>query len=102
MTAGTLPREPWRGSMICGYQTAYGMPYSAFCAARKGNGLPMCEECFAQAIAEYGAIEVPENVALGHTKWALRLLWEGEDPSVPVEPSFEEMALYASAQRGGE
>jgi hypothetical protein len=82
--------------MICGWQTAYGMPYDAFCAERKGDGLPMCAEHFEQAIAEYSVIEVPENVALGHAKWALRLLWEGEDPNVPMEASAGEIARYAA------
>lgn len=40
----TLPREPWRGGQICGYQTAYGLPWSIFCGEMKKPGSPLCEE----------------------------------------------------------
>lgn len=40
----TLPREPWRGGQICGYQTAYGLPWSVFCGEFKKLGSPVCEE----------------------------------------------------------
>lgn len=40
----TLPRKPWRGGQICGYQTAYGLPWSIFCGEFKKLGSPMCEE----------------------------------------------------------
>lgn len=40
----TLPREPWRGGQICGYQTAYGLPHSIFCGEFKKPGSPACEE----------------------------------------------------------
>jgi hypothetical protein len=40
----TLPREPWRGGQICGYQTAYGLPWSVFCGEFKKLGSPLCEE----------------------------------------------------------
>lgn len=40
----TLPREPWRGGQICGYQTAYGLPWSVYCGEFKKPGSPVCEE----------------------------------------------------------
>lgn len=40
----TLPREPWRGGQICGYQIAYGLPWSIFCGEFKKLGSPLCEE----------------------------------------------------------
>ena len=40
----TLPREPWRGSQICGHQTAYGLPWDIFCGEFKKPGSPLCEE----------------------------------------------------------
>lgn len=101
MTARTLPREPWRGSMICGYQTAYGMPWDRYCAERKGEGLPMCEEHFAQTVEEYGVFQTPPGVALGASRWAMRLLWEGVNPAVPVEATAEELELYAPILTGG-
>lgn len=96
MSSKTLPREPWRGSMICGEQIAYGLPWDKFCAERKGDDLPMCPEHFQEAIEEYGTVTVPPNVALGENHWAVRLLWEGEDPDMPIEASAEEIARYAA------
>lgn len=37
-----LPKEPWRGGQICGYQTAYGMPWDIFCGELKKPGSPLC------------------------------------------------------------
>ncbi len=98
----TLPREPWRGSQICGEQIEYGTGRERYCAERKGSGLPMCPEHFQEAITEYGTLSVPEDVALGATWQAVRLLWEPYEGDVPIEPSYEEMARYAGAHRGGE
>lgn len=39
----TLPREPWRGSQICGWQIAYGLPWSRFCGEFKKLGSYLCE-----------------------------------------------------------
>jgi hypothetical protein len=85
--------------MICGWQTEYGVVPGrlAFCAERKGDGLPLCERHHEDAVAEYGTgYTVPENVALGAVQWALRLLWEGEEPDQPVEATAEEIARYAA------
>lgn len=95
MTARILPREPWRGSMICGHQIGYGLPHSIFCGERKGDRLPMCEEHFQEVLDEYGHVRMAPGNALGAPQWAVRLLWEGDDPDVPVEASAEEMARYA-------
>lgn len=97
----TLPREPWRGSMICGNQLAYGLPGSRFCAERKADGLPMCEACFDDTMEEYGHVVMAPGNAVGGSQWAVRLLWEGEDPDVPVEASADELALYAPLLTGG-
>lgn len=96
----TLPREPWRGSQICGEQMYDGNASSAaaYCATRKGDKLPMCEEHFDAMIAEYGTVTVPPDVALGAPHLAVRLLWEGDDPTIPIEPSYEEMAGVGGAQ----
>lgn len=93
MENGTLPREPWRGSMICGHQTACGMP--AYCSARKGDDLPMCAEHYYETLDTYGQVRMAPGNALGAPELATRLLWEGEDASIPVEASYEEMSLYA-------
>jgi hypothetical protein len=92
-----LPREPWRGSMICGYQVAFGdwTHAPAWCAERKADGSPVCEGHHEQLLAEDGEVRMACDVALGAPQWALRLLWEPEEGSDPAEPSYEEMALYA-------
>jgi hypothetical protein len=91
----TLPREPWRGSMICGWQTSYGMPRDTFCAQRKADDLPMCEQHFMDVMDEYGMLRMAPGVALGASRLRVRLLWEPEDGAVPVEASAGEIARYA-------
>lgn len=99
----TLPREPWRGSMICGYQVAYGdwTHPMAWCAERKGDNLPMCEEHFDAVLTEYGCVQMAPGNALGAPHWALALLWEGVNPAIPEEPTADEVALYAPVLTGG-
>lgn len=97
MTARTLPREPWRGSMICGWQIAYGLPRDVFCGEPKAPGRPFCAEHAQMAEEDFGpGYSIPGDVALGAPHWATRLLWEGDDPDVPVEPTGEETAAYAA------
>jgi len=99
----TLPREPWRGSQICGWQIAYGMPRSEFCAERKAEGLVWCAEHHQDAMEDYGTrYHVPDDVARGDHKRPVRLLWEPYEDDQPIEPSYEEMTRYAGALRGGE
>lgn len=43
----TVPREPWRGGQICGYQTNVGgwsEGAAAYCGEMKKPGSPLCEE----------------------------------------------------------
>jgi len=88
----TLPREPWRGSMICGWQIRYG----TYCAARKADGLPMCEEHYQDVLDEYGEVRMAPGNAVGAPQWAVRLLWEPMEGDEPVEPSYDEMVRYAA------
>jgi hypothetical protein len=84
--------------MICGYQVACGgwdRPM-AFCAERKGDGLPLCAEHYEDVLAEYGEVRMAPGNALGERHWQTRLLWEGDDPAEPAEASAEEIALYAA------
>lgn len=95
----TLPREPWRGSQICGVQVCYGgwgRPM-AWCAERKADGLPMCEPHFDEVMADYGRVVMAPGNALGGPQWAVRLLWEPMEGDVPEEASAAEVALYAPA-----
>lgn len=91
MTPRTLPREPWRGSMICGWQNGSCREY---CAERKADRLPMCEEHFMAIMDEYGHVHMTPGNALGERHIRVRLLWEGESPDVPVEASAEEITRY--------
>jgi hypothetical protein len=83
--------------MICGEQIScggWGRPM-AFCAARKAQDLPMCEEHFDAMMAEYGHVAMASGNAVGDSATAVRLLWEPEAGDIPLEASAEEMALYA-------
>lgn len=50
----TLPREPWRGGQICGYQIAYGLPWSIFCGEFKKPDSPACSVHDAELREENG------------------------------------------------
>lgn len=83
--------------MICGWQISsggWGRPME-FCAERKADGLPMCQEHYDDCMDEYGDVHMAPGNAVGESHWATRLLWEGEEPDVPIEASADEMALYA-------
>lgn len=92
----TLPREPWRGSMICGEQIAYGMPYSRFCGERKAEGLPLCGEHWDELIDSGESTRFAPGVAVGAPQWRVRLLWEPMEGEEPVEATPEEIALYSA------
>ncbi|MGN6128519.1 MAG: hypothetical protein ACTHON_18325 [Humibacter sp.] len=83
--------------MICGWQVAFGdwSHPMAFCAERKMDYRPVCAAHWAELVADGDTIDWAPGNVLGAPQWALRLLWEGEDPAVPTEASAEEMALYA-------
>lgn len=70
----TLPREPWRGGQICGYQTAYGLPWSIFCGEFKKPGSPVCEEHDRELREEnYGVLpKFADGNALGLRLWQMR------------------------------
>lgn len=94
MTDKTLPREPWRGSQICGRQITCARTYDEFCAARKADGLPMCEEHWEYESEDGPVLMAPGN-ALGDLSVPVRLLWEPMDDLLPVVPTDEELARYA-------
>lgn len=98
MTPRTLPREPWRGGQICGHQIHVGGPgqRADFCGELKGIGLPTCEEHWDELIDSGESMVFAPGNALGGEQWHPRLLWEPYDDDVPVEPSYEEMARYAT------
>lgn len=101
----TLPREPWRGSQICGYQTEYGVipGRSVFCGEFKKHGSYVCE-VHDQELREdnYGVLPkfAPGN-ALGLAAYRretmpyiFQLSWEADDPDKPNKPTPEELAAF--------
>lgn len=95
----TLPREPWRGGQICGWQISCGgwdSPMS-FCGELKGIDLPTCEIHWEELVQDGEFPYFAPGNALGAEQWHVRLLWEPQDDDVPVEPSYEEMRRYATA-----
>lgn len=92
----TLPREPWRGSQICGWQTEYGNGRGErYCAARKADGLYMCQEHHDAELEALGRVFMAPGNALGDLSVPVRLLWEPYDGILPVVPTDEEQARYA-------
>lgn len=98
MTPKTLPREPWRGSMICGEQTEYGVipGRMVFCGNRKGHGLYLCDEHWDDLVADGACMRFAPGNALGDSSIAVRLLWEPMDGDMPVEATPEEIARHAA------
>lgn len=103
----TLPREPWRGSQICGYQTAYGLPWSVFCGEFKKPGSPLCEEHDKDMREEHGG-QLPRfdpGNALGLAAFhretmphMFRLSWEPHEGDRPVPATEDEIRAW-EAQR---
>lgn len=99
----TLPREPWRGGQICGYQTAYGLPWSIFCGELKKPGSPACDEHDRELREDnYGVLPkfAPGN-ALGLAAYRretmpymFQLAWEPYEGDKPVKPTPEELAAF--------
>lgn len=67
MATKTLPREPWRGGQLCGYQSEYGaVPgRSVFCGEYKAPGLYFCQEHHNWVLGEYGSIRLAPGNAAG-------------------------------------
>jgi hypothetical protein len=83
--------------MICGWQISsggWGRPME-FCAERKADGLPTCQDHWDDLVVDGDTTAFAPGNAVGDPHWAVRLLWEGEEPGLPIEASAEEMALYA-------
>lgn len=94
MKRSTLPREPYRGGQICGYQMAYGMPWSEFCPDRKAKGLRACAMHDRELRDEYGTVRWADGNATGDPDEPLELQWEPHEGDDPVEPTDEEREQY--------
>lgn len=62
----TLPREPWRGGQICGYQSEYGVVpgRTVHCGEFKAPGLYFCREHHEWVLLD-GPIRMAKGNALG-------------------------------------
>lgn len=103
----TLPREPWRGGQICGYQTEYGTGRSVFCGEFKKASSPLCEEHDREMREDnYGRLPkfAPGN-ALGLPKYRrkampylFQLSWEpDEEPDTPIPATPEQIAAWKAS-----
>jgi hypothetical protein len=63
--ARTTRTEPDPGGQICGYQIAYGMPWSEYCAERKARGKYFCDEHHQVVLEEDGKVRMTPGNAIG-------------------------------------
>ncbi len=102
----TLPGEPWRGGQICGWQIAYGLPWSIFCGEFKKLGSPLCEEHDRELREEHGGVLpkfAPGN-ALGLAEYRretmpymFQLSWETENPDKPEPATSKEIETWKTS-----
>lgn len=99
----TLPREPWRGSQICGHQTAYGLPWSVFCGEFKKFQSPLCDEHDKDLREEHGGElpPFPDNVARGLPEYrretmpyVFTLSWEPREGDRPIPAAEDEIRRW--------
>jgi hypothetical protein len=62
----TQRTDPDPGGQTCGYQIAYGMPWSEYCAERKAHGKYFCTEHDRIVLEEDGVVLLPPGNAKGH------------------------------------
>lgn len=60
----THRHEPDPAGPLCGYQTAYGMPWNGYCAEPKARGRYFCAEHDQIVLAEDGPVR-PHGTAKG-------------------------------------
>jgi hypothetical protein len=99
----TLPREPWRGGQICGWQIAYGLPWSVFCGEFKKTGSPVCDVHDEELREENGGVLprfAPGN-ALGLAAYRItampymfQLAWEPMDRNTPIPATEKEIKAW--------
>jgi hypothetical protein len=94
-----LSREPWRGSQICGYQTAYGLPWSIFCGELKKPGSPVCKQHDRELREDnYGRLpKFAEGNALGRDCGPYVLMWEPHEGTIPEVATDEEIAAWQAS-----
>ncbi len=102
----TLPREPWRGGQICGWQIGYGLPHSIFCGELKKPGSPLCEYHDEQErLDNYGQLpKFARGNVLGLAAYRrstmpymFQLSWETKDPRKPQAATEEEIRAWQAS-----
>jgi hypothetical protein len=105
----TLPKEPWRGGQVCGYQTnvggwSEGQP--EYCGEFKKPGSPLCDEHDAELREEYDGVlptfapgNAPGLAVYRRTlmPYMFQLAWETEDPDKPKPATPEEIAAWEAS-----
>jgi hypothetical protein len=99
-TPKTLPREPWRGSQICGHEISVGRMSSTYCGERKAPGERACMQHAEEMRAEYGTVRYAPGNEYGYPDEPLVLLWEPYDGTGPVQPTGDELSRYAAILEG--
>lgn len=101
----TLPREPWRGSQICGYQLSHTTwtSRSSYCGEFKKTGSPVCDVHDEEMREENGGTLprfAPGN-ALGLAAYRIiampfmfQLAWEPHEGGTPVPATAEEIRAW--------
>lgn len=104
----TLPREPWRGGQICGYQTEYGVipGRSVFCGEFKKPGSPVCEQHDKEMREDnYGVLPkfAPGNAPglaayrRNTMPYMFQLGWEAYEGDTPIGATPEEIAAWEAS-----
>ncbi|MGW7100291.1 hypothetical protein [Streptomyces sp. NPDC054838] len=92
-----VPREPWRGGQVCGYQVTVGRMGSEYCGERKAPGRAMCQRHHDEVLAEYGEVRMSAGNELGYEDEPFVLLWEPTGGDEPVEPTEAERVAFERA-----
>jgi hypothetical protein len=102
MAAKTLPREPWRGSQICGDQLSHTTwtSRSSYCGYRKAEGEYFCRVHARRYRLAGDVVRMAAGNARGDQDKPLALLWEPWDTLEPEQPTAEEIAAYAGTDGG--
>lgn len=102
----TLPREPWRGGQICGYQIAYGLPWSVFCGEFKKLNSPLCDEHDRDMreenggrLPEFAEGNAPGLAAYRRTTmpYMFQLSWEPYEGDRPVPATEDEIRAWEAS-----
>lgn len=102
----TLPREPWRGGQICGWQMEYGTGREVYCGEFKAPRQPVCTPHVKQLREVYGgslSFVAPGNALglaayrQGTMPYMFQLAWEPDEGDTPIPATEEEIAAWEAS-----